>query len=72
MPGIVDDAQAAYNAWKETQQGSYVERILADAIVRDIVPALIHAATRRPLPIGYGTDLDLATDTEVKQQEEDD
>lgn len=70
MPGIVDDAQAAYNAWKETQQGSYVERVLADAIVRDIVPALIHAATRRPLPIGYGTELDLTAAEEIADTDE--
>lgn len=50
---VIDDARSAYSAWKESQAGSYVERVLADAIVRDILPALIHAAEHRPKPIGF-------------------
>lgn len=50
---VLDDARAAYAAWKDTQQGSYVERVLADAIVREIVPALIHVAERGPVPTGF-------------------
>lgn len=63
---VVDDAAAAYSAWKETPSGSYLERTLADSIVRDLVPALIHAASRRPMPIGFGGDIaELGTDTEL-------
>ena len=50
---VLDDARAAYQAWKEAPQGSYVERALADSIVRDIVPALIHAAEKSPVPLGF-------------------
>jgi hypothetical protein len=66
---VIDDAQAAYNAWREAQQGSYLERVLADSIVRDIVPALIHAAERKPMPIGYGTDMDLTADAGIADDE---
>lgn len=68
---VIDDARSAYAAWKESQQGSYVERVLADAIVRDILPALIHAAERRPLPIGFEQteDIDLETDTERAEED---
>lgn len=55
---VIEDARAAYQAWKETQPGSYVERALADAIVRDIVPALIHAAERKPVPLGFDASVD--------------
>jgi hypothetical protein len=63
---VVDDARTAYQSWKEATQGSYVERVLADAIVRDIVPALIHAAERKHIPLGFeqfeGVDLETATE----------
>lgn len=62
---VVEDAQDAYNAWKEAPQGSYVERILADSICRDILPALIHVAQRKPMPLGYSTEQTLESDTEI-------
>lgn len=71
---VIDDARSAYSAWKESQQGSYVERVLADAIVRDILPALIHAAEHRPKPIGFEQteDIDLSTDTERATEPDED
>lgn len=53
MPDVIDDATKAYDAWKEAPRGSYVERILADAICRDILPALIHTASNPPAPLGF-------------------
>lgn len=49
----IRDAKEAFSAWKEAPVGSYVERALADAIVRDIVPALIHTAEFPPKPLGF-------------------
>lgn len=68
---VIDDARSAYSAWKESQAGSYVERVLADAIVRDILPALIHAAERRHIPMGFEQqDIDLETNTEVAKPDD--
>lgn len=53
MSDTVRDAKEAFQAWKEAPVGSYVERALADAIVRDIVPALIHTAEYPPKPLGF-------------------
>lgn len=54
MSDVINDAKNAFEAWKESPRGSYVERTLADAIVRDIVPALIHTAEYPPKPMGFG------------------
>lgn len=63
---VLDDARAAYAAWKDTQQGSYVERVLADAIVREILPALIHVASRGPVPTGFhGVEVEAAEEISV-------
>jgi hypothetical protein len=64
---VIDDARAAFAAWREAPSGSYVERVLADGIVNDIVPALIHAAERKPMPIGFDTrdSVDLDTESEL-------
>lgn len=68
---IVDDARAAFAAWREAPSGSYVERILADGIVADIVPALIHAAERKPQPLGFDLGkVDLESDTEIAPEPE--
>lgn len=67
---VIDDARAAYSAWKESQQGSYVERVLADAIVRDILPALIHAAERKPIPIGFEYDTESTAVTEIAEDDD--
>lgn len=53
---VIRDAKDAFDAWKESPRGSYVERTLADAIVRDIVPALIHVAEYPPRPLGFNED----------------
>ena len=53
MSDTIRDAKDAYEAWKESPRGSYVERVLADSIVRDIVPALIHVAEFPPKPMGF-------------------
>jgi hypothetical protein len=66
---VLDDARSAYMAWKETAQGSYLERTLADAIVRDIVPALIAAAERKPLPLGFTDVTELGNDTEIDTED---
>lgn len=50
---VLEDARAAFKAWREAPSGSYVERALADAIVNDIVPALIHVAEASPQPLGF-------------------
>lgn len=63
----LDDARAAYSAWKETQQGSYLERVIADGIVRDLVPALIHMAERQPLSTGF-THIEIEAAEEVADQ----
>ncbi|GAA5198568.1 hypothetical protein GCM10025773_11840 [Microbacterium jejuense] len=69
---LADDAESAYNAWRETNSGSYLERTLADAIVRDLVPALIHALRRRPVPLGFGSDVgELTTDTSIPFEPDD-
>lgn len=65
---VIKDARDAFNAWKEAPTGSYVERAMEAAIVRDIVPALIHAAERKPQVIGFEQEAEttsLSTDTEV-------
>jgi len=62
----LEDAKAAYKAWREAQPGSYIESILADAIVRDVVPALIHIAERKPQPFGYApAGVELESQTEI-------
>lgn len=64
----LEDARQAYKAWQEAPQGSYVERTMADSIVRDIVPALIHVAERKAQPIGFQGDAEvsaIATETEI-------
>lgn len=55
---IIEDAKQAYGAWKESQPGSYVERALADSIVQDLVPAMIHAMEASPRPIGFAKNLE--------------
>jgi hypothetical protein len=69
---VLEDARAAFAAWREAPSGSYVERVLADGIVADIVPALIHAAERRPIPIGFdtGDNVELGSDTEIAPEPE--
>ena len=64
---VIEDAQDAYNAWREAQQGSYVARVLADSICRDILPALIVVAQRKPQPLGYSGELSLDSDTELDE-----
>lgn len=62
---VLEDARSAYQAWRESSQGSYVERALADAIVRDIVPALIHVAEQKPMPIGFDQITESSADTSL-------
>lgn len=54
--GVVDDTVAAYTVWKEAAPGSYLERAMADMIVHDLVPVLIQAAQKRPVPLGFGSE----------------
>ena len=61
---VLDDAKSAYAAWKDAPSGSYLEGVLADGIARDILPALISVAERRPQPIGLSDVNELATDTD--------
>jgi hypothetical protein len=53
MSDAIRDAKDAYEAWKESPRGSYLERTIADAIVRDLVPSLIHVAEFPPKPAGF-------------------
>ena len=68
---VLEDAKAAYNAWREAQPGSYIESVLADAIVRDVVPALIYLAERKPQPFGYTAGVELETHTQLAEQDTD-
>lgn len=55
---VIEDARSAHKAWREAAPGSYVERALADAIARDILPALIHASERSPQPLGFTDEME--------------
>lgn len=66
---IIEDAKAAYNAWRESPPGSYVESALSEAIVRDIVPALIHLAEQEKQQFGYVMGVELESTTEIVEPE---
>lgn len=68
---VLDDARAAYQAWKEAPVGSYIEKVVADAILRDIVPSLILLAERGPIPFGFSENVELESHTQVAVDGED-
>lgn len=56
MSDVLHDAKDAYESWKDAPRGSYLERTMADAIVRDLVPSLIHLVEYPPRPTGFGNE----------------
>lgn len=71
MSNLIDDATAAYNAWRDCNSGSYLETALANDICRDIVPALIHRLQNPPKPLGFTAETvtDLITESDIPDGE---
>jgi hypothetical protein len=68
---VLEDARAAYQAWKEAPVGSYIEKVVADAILRDIVPSLILLVERGPQPFGFSEVVDVSGEHSIARDEED-
>jgi hypothetical protein len=62
---VIDDAQSAYDSWREAPPGSYIERALADSIVRDLVPAmLVELGNKNPVKAKIGFHLEVESTPE--------
>lgn len=53
MTDVIADAKEAFENWKDAPTGSYIERVLAQCIVRDIVPSLLHLAENGKPKTGF-------------------
>ena len=50
---LIEDSEAAFEAWKEAPRGSYIERTMADAIVADLFPTVLHALKAKKNTTGF-------------------
>jgi hypothetical protein len=50
---LIEDSETAFEAWKDAPRGSYVERAMADAIVADLFPAVLHALKAKKSTTGF-------------------
>lgn len=71
MTDLIDDATSAMRAYGEAPQGSYMETTLANAICRDIVPALLYRLQNPAKPMGFSNEivLELENDTEIPDKD---
>lgn len=53
---LIEDSETAFEAWKEAPRGSYIERTMADAIVADLFPTVLHALKAKKTPTGFDKD----------------
>lgn len=53
---LIEDSETALEAWRDAPRGSYVERAMADAIVADLFPTLVHALKTKKTPTGFDKD----------------
>lgn len=53
---LIEDSEAAFEAWKDAPKNSYVERALADSIVSDLFPTMIHALKAKKNTTGFDKD----------------
>lgn len=53
---LIEDSETAFEAWKDAPRGSYVERAMADAIVADLFPTLVHALKAKKSSTGFDKD----------------
>lgn len=53
---LIEDSDQAFEAWREAPKGSYVERAMADAIVADLFPTLVHALKAKKTSTGFDKD----------------
>lgn len=53
---LIEDSETAFEAWKEAPRGSYVERAMADAIVADLFPTVLHALKAKKNTTGFDKD----------------
>lgn len=50
---LIEDADQAFEAWKDSPTGSYLERTLADSIVKDLFPSLLSALKNKQDKTGF-------------------
>ena len=53
---LIEDSETAFEAWKEAPRGSYIERTMADAIVADLFPTVLHALKAKKNTTGFDKD----------------
>lgn len=53
---LIEDAEEAFEAWREAPGGSYLEETLARSITRDLFPSLIHALKTKQSKTGFDKD----------------
>lgn len=53
---LIEDAEMAFDAWKGAPNGSYLEGTLAQAIARDLFPAMIEALRSKQDKAGFKED----------------
>lgn len=53
---LIEDSDQAFEAWKEAPQGSYLERTLADSIVKDLFPSVLTALKSKQSKTGFDKD----------------
>lgn len=50
---LIEDSEAAFEAWREAPNGSYLEGTLAQAITRDLFPSLIQSLKGKQVKSGF-------------------
>lgn len=53
---LIEDAEEIYSQWREAPSGSYLESTLADTMVTDLFPSLLHVAKRKVQKMGFSND----------------
>lgn len=55
---LIEDSEQVYQAWKDAPRGSYLESSLAETIVNDLFPSLLHQVRLGNPPTGFTKDDD--------------
>lgn len=53
---LIEDSDQAFEAWKNSPNGSYLERTLADSIVADLFPSILQALKSKKNTTGFDKD----------------
>lgn len=53
---LIEDSDQAFEAWRDAPQGSYLERTLADSIVKDLFPSVLNALKNKQSKTGFDKD----------------